>query len=54
MSANNKRSFTMWMTTEEHKALRAEAEEQGLTMTQVLRIWIRTTLLKRPVTIPTD
>lgn len=53
-SDNNKKSFTMMMTTEEHEALRVEAEAQGMTMTQILRIWIRATLLKRPVTMPAE
>jgi hypothetical protein len=49
-----KKSFTMMMTAEEHNALRAEAEAQGMTMTQIIRIWIRAALLKRPVTIPSE
>ena len=53
-STNCKQSFTMWMTPEEHKALKEEADEQGLTMTQILRLWIRAALLKKHITMPAE
>lgn len=45
----DKRSFNMMLTIEEQEALRKEAKRQGVTMTQILRMWIREVLMDKPV-----
>ena len=46
----DKASFNMMLLVEERDALKEEARRMGITMTQILRMWIRDALMTSKTT----